>query len=80
MARVVRFLIVFVTATGIGVCVGVGLALLGHELLVWRYGSDLSVIDNAPPMLVAVALSYLGGAAVGLASLALGWRWFVRKA
>lgn len=57
MAQVVRFLFVFVTSIGIGVGFGVGSSLLAHELLVWRYGPDLSVIDNTPPMLVAVSLS-----------------------
>ncbi len=72
----------FVVLAGIAVLAGLvaafACALVGHWILVLRYGDDLNAIDDTLPMIAAVWTSYLVGVVVGLGVLVLGWRRFVR--
>lgn len=74
-----RFGVVVLAATVLGLAVAMGVAMLGHEVLVLRYGEDLAPIDDTLPMFVAVACAYLAGIVSGLLTLVVGWRRFVRR-
>ena len=74
-----RFVLVLTCAVLAGVAITFAFALLGHEVLLRRFGEDLSPIDDTPPMNVAVWFSYLAGAVSAFVVLALGWRRFVRR-
>lgn len=74
-----KFGVVLLAATVIGFAVAIGVAMLGHEVLVRVYGEDLAPIDDTPPMYVAVAGAYLAGLGAGLLTLVVGWRRFVRR-
>lgn len=78
LVRATKFGVVLAVAVLVGVAVSIGSALLGHEILVLIYGEDLNVIDDTPPMFVAVALAYVTGIVAGLLVLVVGWRRFVR--
>ena len=78
LVRAARFAIVLAVAIIAGVAATFGSALLGHEVLVLRYGEDLAPIDDTLPMFVAVGTAYLAGVASGLIVLVVGWRRFVR--
>lgn len=83
MVRGARFVavvaVVLAAAIVVGTAVAMAVALLGHEVLVLRYGEDLNVIDDTLPMHLAVGTAYLAGAGSGLAVLVLGWRHLVRR-
>lgn len=74
-----RFAVVLGIAVIAGVAVALASALIGHEVLVLRYGEDLSVIDDTLPMIVAVWTSYSAGILAGIFVLVVGWRRFVRR-
>lgn len=78
VVRATKFGVVLAVAVLVGVAVSMGSALLGHEILVLIYGDDLNVIDDTPPMFVAVALAYVNGTVAGLLVLIVGWRRSVR--
>lgn len=79
--QVAQVVALVVTAVGIGIGVAVGAALLGHELLVLRYGEDgIVAVDDTPVMFVVVAACYLAGVLSGLAVLVAGWLRFIRRA
>jgi hypothetical protein len=68
---------------GVAILAGVGgvvaSAIVGHELLVIRYGENLAAIDDTLPMILVVRTSLLVGVASGVLVLAVGgWR-FVRR-
>lgn len=71
--------VVLLAATVLGLAVAMGVAMLGHEVLVFRYGEDLAPIDDTLPMFVAVACAYLSGIVAGLLALFVGWRRFARR-
>lgn len=71
--------VVLVVAIVLGFAVAIGVALIGHEVLVRVYGEDLSLIDDTPPMFLAVASSYLAGLVSGVLVVLIGWRRFVRS-
>lgn len=58
----------------VGIAVAVAWAVVGHAILVFRYGDDLSNIDDTLPMFAAVSGAYLGGAVSGVVALVMGWR------
>jgi hypothetical protein len=69
---------------GVAILAGVGgvvaSAIVGHELLVMRYGEDLAAIDDTLPMILAVRMSLLVGVASGVLVLAVGgWRLIRRR-
>lgn len=80
LARALVLVVVAVIAVLVGVAVAFGSALLGHEILVLRYGPDLSPIDDTLPMYAAVWGAYAAGFVAGLLVLAVGWWWLVRPA
>ena len=59
----------------VGLAVAVASAMVGHEILVLRYGDDLNGIGGTPPMFAAV--SWLAGIVSGLVALVVGWRHLV---
>jgi len=63
-----------------GIAVAVGVALLGHEVLVGIYGENLAPIDDTLPMNLAVLTAYGTGLASGLIVLVLGWRRLTSRA
>ena len=69
-----RVAVVLAIAWFVGLAVAVAAAIVGHEILVLRYGDDLYTIDDTPPMVVAVSASYLAGIVSGLVALVVGWR------
>ena len=76
---VARLTLVVAVALGSGFAVLVASAVVGHELLVLRYGPNLAAIDDTPPMQVAVLTSYLAALATGLIVLVAGCRWAVGR-
>ena len=75
----VRLAVVLVVAVLAGVATKFAAAVVGHEILVMRYGADLAPIDDSPPMIAAVWTAYLAGLATGLIVLAVGcWRFVLR--
>jgi hypothetical protein len=61
----------------VGVAAAVASAVLGHELLVLRYGDDLNTIDDTLPGFLAVSAAWLVGIVSGLVALVVGWRHLV---
>ena len=78
LLRVVKLGAVLLVAAVIGLAVAMGVAMLGHEVLVRLYGEELVVIDDSPPMFMAVATAYLAGIVSSVLVLLIGWRRFVR--
>jgi hypothetical protein len=61
-AASIRLVALLAAAIGVGTCVALAVALLGHELLVFRFGEDgIAAIDDTPLMFVLVAGAYLAG-------------------
>lgn len=79
LIRAAKFGVVLLAAAVLGLAVAMGVAMLGHEVLVRAYGEDLAPIDDTLPMFVAVACAYLAGIGSGLLALVIGWRRFVRR-
>ena len=77
LIRAFKIVVVLAIAWIVGLAVAVASAVLGHAILVLRYGDDLNRIDDTPPMLIAVGAAYLAGIVSGLIALVLGWRHFV---
>lgn len=61
----------------VGLAAAVASAVVGHEILVLRYGDDLNSIDDTLPMRAGVAASYLAGIVSGIVALVVGWRHLV---
>ncbi len=79
-SRAIRFVALVAVAAGVGMAASVGVALLGHQLLVLTVGPEgIPAIDDTPLMLVLVGVAYLAGAISGLAVLAFGWARFIRR-
>ena len=84
--RVSEFLVVIAklaillpVAILVGAGVYVACALVGHEVLVWRYGEDLAPIDDTLPMILAVRISVVVSIAGAVFVFAVGcWRFFLR--
>ena len=77
LSRAFKIAVALAIASIIGLAVAVVAAMVGHEILVLRYGDDLYSIDDTPPMFAAVLASYLAGIVSGLVALVVGWRHFV---
>ncbi len=73
-----KFGVILVVAAVISFAVAMGVAMLGHGVLVRAYGEDLQLIDDTPPMFLAAACAYLAGIVAGFLVLLIGWRRFVR--
>jgi hypothetical protein len=58
----------------VGLAAAVASAVLGHEILVLRYGDDLNTIDDTLPGFLAVSAAWLIGIVSGLVALVVGWR------
>jgi hypothetical protein len=74
LTRVFKVAVMLVIATIVGFAVAVASAVVGHEILLLRYGDDLNSIDDTLPMLIAVGAAYLAGIVSGLVALVVGWR------
>lgn len=79
LLRIVKLGVVLLVAAAIGFAVAMGVAMVGHVVLVRLYGEDLFLIDDSPPMFIAVACAYLAGIGAGVLALVIGWRRFVRR-
>jgi len=78
--RAAKFAALLAIAILVAVAVGVGSALLGHEILVLAVGVEgIPAIDDTLPMFVIVAGTYLAATAAGLLVLVAGWRRFLRR-
>lgn len=77
LTRAFRVAVVLGIAWFVGLAVAVAWAVVGHEILVLRYGDDLSSIDDTLPMFAAVGAAYLAGIVSGLVALVVGWRHLV---
>ena len=74
-----RLAVVLAVAIVAGIAVVFACAVVGHELLVLRFGPDLAPIDDTPPMRLAVWTAYLAGLATGLLVVVAGCRRFVLR-
>jgi hypothetical protein len=64
-----------------GVAVFFACALVGREVLMWRYGENLAGIDDTLPMILAVRTSVLVSVASAVLVLAAtSWRFLLRPA
>ncbi len=79
LIQAAKLVVLAAIAVLVGLAAAFASALVGHWILVLRYGDDLSIIDDTLPMIAAVWTSYLAGAGVGLGVLVLGWRRFMRE-
>jgi hypothetical protein len=62
-----------------GVAVFFACALVGREVLMWRYGENLAGIDDTLPMILAVRTSVLVSVASAVLVLAAtSWRFLLR--
>lgn len=77
LTRAVKVAVVLGIAWFVGLAVAVASAMVGHEILVLRYGADLNSIDGSLPMSASVWAAYLAGIVAGLVALVVGWRRFV---
>jgi hypothetical protein len=71
LTRAFRFVVVLGIAWFVGLAVAVASAMVGHQILVLRYGDDLNYIDHTVPMSAAV---WAAGIVSGLVALVVGWR------
>lgn len=66
--------VVLAIAWFVGFAVAVAWAVVGHVILIFLYGDDLTSIDDTLPMFVAVGAAYLAGIVAGLIAVVVGWR------
>jgi len=74
LTRAFKVAVVLGIAWFVGLAVAVASAIVGHEILVLRYGDDLNSIDDTLPMFAAVWAAYLAGIVSGLVAIVVGWR------
>ena len=77
LIRAFKVAVVLGIAWFVGLAVAVAWAVVGHQILVLRYGDDLNSIDDTLPMFAAVWAAYLAGIVSGLVALVVGWRHLV---
>jgi hypothetical protein len=75
LSRAFNLVVVLGIAWFVGLAVAVAAAMVGHEILVLRYGDDLISMYGTPPMFAAV--SWLAGIVSALVALVAGWRHLV---
>lgn len=77
LTRTFKVAVVLGIAWFIGLAAAVAAAVVGHVVLVLRYGDDLNSIDDTLPMFVAIWAAYLAGIVSGVVALVVGWRHLV---
>lgn len=77
LTRAFNVSVVLAIAWFVGLAVAVATAVVGHEILVLRYGDDLNAIDETLPMFAATSAAYIAGIVSGLVALVVGWRHLV---
>lgn len=77
LTRTFKAAVVLGIAWFIGLAVAVAAAVVGHVVLVLRYGDDLNRIEHTLQMLAAAWASYLVGIVSGVVALVVGWRHLV---
>ena len=77
LTRAFKVALALAIAWFVGLAIAVAWAVVGHKILVLRYGDDLNAIDDTLPMFAATSAAYIAGIVSGLVALIVGWRHLV---